>query len=198
MKTKKIFLVATLALLCGFAMKRMAFTPVWRLMLTSELIVSGTVISHDTTAIEIKIDKQLPTNSKVKFITGQRIKINHSNNPNYKIKASRITDGTSALFYLNDDVNSENFNHTDRFSGIVALNSENKIQYFNGIDSKNYATLLEYSDAIRLVKKTYTIDKTGMVKSKWTKKCIYKKNKLNGIAKTLFDEIERERSSYSK
>lgn len=194
---KKILFGIALVLLCSFTMKRIAFTPVWRLMLTSDLIVSGKVLSHDTTAIEIEVNKQLSINSKNNVIEGQKIKINHSNNSKYKIKASRIADGTKAVFFLNNDLNSENFNHTDRFSGIVPLSLDEKIQYFNGIDSKNYATLLEYYDAIRLVKKTYTIDKTGMVQSKWSKKCIYNKNKVTGIAKSIFDEIERERSTYS-
>lgn len=196
---KKIFYGITVILLCSFTIKKIAYTPIWRLMLTSDLIVSGKVLSHDSTTITVEIDKTLSSiNKKFNFCKGKKIRINNSSNSKYSIKTSRITDGTFAVFYLNATLEATTFNHTDRFSGIVNLNSEGKIQFYNGIDYNNFGTLKEYNATIKLVKQIYTINKTGMVQSALLKQDIFKKYKMSGISKSVVEEIEKERSNYFK
>ena len=194
---KKILLGLLAILLSAFAIKRIAFTPVYRLMLSADAIVAAKVISHDTVAIEIEITKVLSTSAKNKVVAGQRIKINHTNNFRYNIKSARIADNTAAVFYINAISYAENFNFTDRFSGIIPLDADQKVPFSIGSDKKESVTLTQYATAINQIKTTYTIDKTGMIISKWTKKYIYRKNKMSAFAKFIFDDLERERSNYA-
>ncbi len=194
---KKIFFGLLLLFLFSFSIKKIPVTPAWRLMLTSEIIIKGKVLSHDTTAIVVEVAQVLSTNSKSALTSGQKIKINNSNNSKISIKTSRTADGVTAIFYLNTTASSTTFNHTDRFLGSVPLNLEGKIQFYNGIDYKNYGTLQEYIIAIKQVKKSYLIDETGKVQSKLSKKSVYKTYKMSAIATSIFNEIERERSNYS-
>lgn len=195
---KKIVLSTVVILLCSFAIKRIAFTPISRLMLTADAIVAAKVISHDTTAIKVELTKVLFINDKTTLVKGQLIKINHGNNPKYKIKSARIADNATAIFYLNTVSKSENYNPTDRFSGIVAIQADGKVPFVADPDKEEAATLMQYAKAIKQIKATYTIDKTGVIKSKWNKEYIYKNNKMSSFAKSIFDEVERERSGYRK
>lgn len=194
---KKILFGFLIILLSAFAIKRITFTPVYRLMLSADAIVAGKVVSHDTVAIEIEITKVLAVSAKNNLLKGQRIKINHTNNATYKIKSARIADNTAAVFYINAISYSKNFNHTDRFSGIIPLDSVGSVPFTIGSDKKEAVTLVQYATAINQIKTAYALDKTGMIKSKMTKKYIYRKNKMTAFAKFVFDEVERERTSYA-
>ena len=198
---KKLAFGFSLILLCAFGIKRVAMTPVWRLMLTSELIVSGKVISQDTATVVIEIQEQISNGGKINYKPKERIKINqtiYSKNPRYRVRSAAIENNTKAIFFLKSDANSSNFNYSDRFSGILYLNNNQKIQYYNGIDYENFATVKEFTDAFLYLKKHYTIDSTGMVKNSIVKKNGFKKHKIGNYCKSLIFEIEREKSNYRR
>ncbi|MBC7494334.1 MAG: hypothetical protein H7221_04940 [Flavobacterium sp.] len=194
---KKIVSGIVLILFCSAYSQRIAFTPVWRLMLTSNAIVSGKVLSHDTTCIVVEVEQELLATNYFNLRPAKKIKINHSNNAKLTIKSSRILDGSRAIFYLNTITNSENFNNSDRFSASVPIGLNNKIQFNDGIDNQNYATINQYLAAINFVRKVYSIDTTGMVYSSLSKKKIQQRYKMNALTRSIFDEIEQERSQYS-
>ena len=198
---KKLALGFSLILLCAFGIKRVAMTPVWRLMLTSEVIVSAKVISQDTTAVIIEIQEQLSNGAKTTFKPKERIKINqfaYSKNPKYRVRSAAIENNTKAIFFLKSDANSSNFNYADRFSGILYFNADQKIQYYNGINYENFASVKEFNEALLFVKKRYTIDSTGMVKNSIVKKNGFKKYKISDYCKSIISEIEREKSNYNR
>ena len=194
---KKILFAIVLILFCSAYSQRIAFTPVWRLMLTSNVIVSGKVLSHDTTCIVVEVEQELLVTNYFNLRPAKKININHSNNVKLSIKSSRILDGSRAIFYLNTITNSENFNNSDRFSASVPIGLNNKIQFKDGINYQNYATINQYVAAINFVRKVYSIDKTGMICSSLSRKKIQQRYKMNALTRSIFDEIEQERSQYS-
>lgn len=193
---KKIVIGLVLILFCSAYSQRSAVTPIWRLMLTSNVIVSGKVLSHDTTCSVVVIEKILLAPNNLNLSAEKKIKINHSNNVTLTIKSASISDGSRAVFYLNTIANTDNLNHTDHFLATVPIASNNKIKFFSKTDSQNYATIQEYTTAIRFVRKSYFLDKTGMVCSLLSTKRIRKFSEINALSKSIFEEIERERRQY--
>lgn len=193
---KKIVFGFVLFLFCSAYSQRSAITPIWRLMLTSNVIVTGKVLSHDTTCSVVAIEKILLAPNNLNLLARKKIKINHSNNATLMIKSASILDGSHAVFYLNTIANTDNLNHTDRFSATVPVALNNKIKIINTAHLEDYATIQQYTDAIRFVRKAYFLDKTGMVCSLLSTKKIRKFSEINALSKSIFEEIERERKQY--